>query len=92
MVSSVHMVFYWERLIGLVIVHLVSAEKGEMVKNERLMWKKRRDQKSARRRCYDSNTTGRSESFLRASCKPVQRPSLLAMTREQQVSTPISGR
>lgn len=31
MVSSMHMVFYWERLIGLVIVHLVAVEKGEMV-------------------------------------------------------------
>lgn len=46
MVSTMHMVFYWERLVGLVIVHLVVAEGSERAENRQLQRTKMRDKKS----------------------------------------------
>lgn len=43
MVSTMHMVFYWERLVGLVIDHLVVAEGSERAENRQLHRTKKRD-------------------------------------------------
>lgn len=44
MVSTMHRLFYWERLVRLVIVHLVAAEGSERAEN--LQRTKLRDKKS----------------------------------------------
>lgn len=43
MVSTMHMLFYWERLVRLVIVHLVAAEGSERAENKHLQRTKLRD-------------------------------------------------